>query len=97
MPADFDTCVRAGGRTRTINVNPTHYMHVCYDKNGKSHAGEVREHAKKDFDPAAAQLLQMKEQEKQTQRNALDSEVKLSQDNQQHRIDAARKDPTMNL
>ena len=47
FPADFDKCVRAGGRTRTINIKgqPNKYMHVCYDKAGKSHPGEV--HTKK--------------------------------------------------
>ena len=42
MPADFDKCVADGGRVRTISVNKTQYMHVCYDKAGKSHAGEVK-------------------------------------------------------
>lgn len=43
FPADFDNCVRGGGRVRTIPVkdNPGKYMHVCY-LNGKSHAGEVK-------------------------------------------------------
>lgn len=44
MPADFDKCVSDGGRVRTIAVKgkPNKYMHVCYDKAGKSHAGEVK-------------------------------------------------------
>ena len=47
FPADFERCKREGGRVRTIAVKgqPDKYMHVCYDKNGKSHAGEV--HTKK--------------------------------------------------
>jgi len=44
FPADFEKCVREGGRVRTIAVkgHPNKYMHVCYDKAGKSHAGEVK-------------------------------------------------------
>jgi len=44
MPKSFDTCVKAGGRVRTIAVKnqPNKYMHVCYDKAGKSHSGEVK-------------------------------------------------------
>ena len=44
MPADFDKCVSEGGRVRTVAVKgqPNKYMHVCYDKAGKSHAGEVK-------------------------------------------------------
>ena len=47
FPADFEKCKREGGRVRTIAVKgqPDKYMHVCYDKAGKSHAGEV--HTKK--------------------------------------------------
>lgn len=41
MPADFDACVKNGGRVRTISVNKTQYMHVCY-LDGKSHSGEVK-------------------------------------------------------
>jgi len=42
MPADFDKCQAEGGRIRTIKVGKGRYMHVCYDKAGKSHAGEVK-------------------------------------------------------
>lgn len=42
MPKDFDDCVAGGGRVRTIKVGKDKYMHVCYDKQGKSHAGEVK-------------------------------------------------------
>ena len=41
MPADFDLCVKNGGRVRTISVNKTQYMHVCW-KDGKSYHGEVK-------------------------------------------------------
>ncbi len=43
MPADFDKCVREKGRVRTITLKDGRYMRVCYDKNNKSHAGEVRQ------------------------------------------------------
>lgn len=42
MPADFDRCVSGGGRVRTIKVGKNKYMHVCYDKQNKSHTGEVK-------------------------------------------------------
>jgi hypothetical protein len=42
MPEDFDKCVKAGGKTRTKKVNARQYIHICYDKSGKSHSGEVK-------------------------------------------------------
>jgi len=42
MPADFENCRSDGGKIRTIKVNATQYMHVCIDKEGKSHEGEVK-------------------------------------------------------
>lgn len=42
MPADFDKCVSDGGRVITLDVNSKQYMHVCYDKAGKAHKGEVK-------------------------------------------------------
>lgn len=42
FPADFDKCVREGGRVRTIQPKPGKYIHVCWDKAGESHAGEVK-------------------------------------------------------
>lgn len=41
-PQDFDACVNEGGRVRTMPLSKGRYMRVCYDKAGKSHAGEVR-------------------------------------------------------
>ena len=43
MPAAFDKCVEEGGRVRTMVLKKGRYMHVCYDKDGKSHAGEVKQ------------------------------------------------------
>jgi len=42
MPADFLKCVADGGRVRTMKVKGGRYMKICYDKDGKSHAGEVK-------------------------------------------------------
>ncbi|WP_428940640.1 hypothetical protein [Fontivita pretiosa] len=41
MPADFDMCVKKGGQVKTIKLNDTQYMHVCY-LDGKSYNGEVK-------------------------------------------------------
>ena len=43
MPKDFDKCVADGGRVRTIKVGKGKYRHICWDKEGKSHAGEVKQ------------------------------------------------------
>ncbi len=43
MPEGFDKCVKEGGRVRTMPVKGGRYMHVCFDKQGKSHAGEVQQ------------------------------------------------------
>jgi len=42
MPADFDKCVRDGGRVRTRKIGKSKYIHICWDNSGKSHAGEVK-------------------------------------------------------
>ena len=41
MPEGFDKCRREGGRIRTMKLKDGRYMHVCFDKQGKSHAGEI--------------------------------------------------------
>ena len=41
-PQDFDKCVSGGGRVRTQKVGKNKYRHICWDKEGKSHAGEVK-------------------------------------------------------
>lgn len=43
MPKDFNQCVSEGGRVRTVPIKDGRYMRVCFDKKGKSHAGEVRQ------------------------------------------------------
>ena len=42
MPEDFERCRREGGRIRTMKVKGGRFMRICFDKAGKSHAGEVR-------------------------------------------------------
>ena len=41
MPKYFENCVAEGGRVRTMKVKGDRMMKVCFDKMGKSHAGEV--------------------------------------------------------
>ena len=42
MPADFEKCQAEGGKIITHTIDKNRYIHVCYDKDGKSHPGEVR-------------------------------------------------------
>lgn len=42
MPADFDKCEREGGKIRTKTLPDNRYMHICIDKNGNTHAGEIK-------------------------------------------------------
>ena len=35
-------CVKNGGRVRTKQLSGGKYMHICFDKSGKSHAGYVK-------------------------------------------------------
>lgn len=42
MPADFDKCRANGGKIRTKDLGNNQYMHICIDKSGKTHAGEVK-------------------------------------------------------
>jgi len=41
MPADFNKCVKEGGRVRTKKVGQDKYLHICF-KDGKSYAGDVK-------------------------------------------------------
>ena len=43
MPIGFDECVAEGGRITTKKLSNGRYMHICYDKAGKSYAGEVKQ------------------------------------------------------
>jgi len=44
MPADFERCVKDGGRVRTKSLEGNKFMRICFIK-GKSFAGEVKEKA----------------------------------------------------
>lgn len=46
MPAEFDKCSAEGGKIITKRVNKREYIHICWDKNGKSHAGDVKTYKK---------------------------------------------------
>ena len=41
-PEDFDKCVAENGRVRTMPIKGGRYAHICFDKQGKSHMGEVK-------------------------------------------------------
>ena len=41
MPADFDRCVKKGGKVRTKEMGEGKYMHVCV-LDGKTYAGEMK-------------------------------------------------------
>ena len=50
-PANFDRCVRRGGKVKTIKPRPDVYIHVCYPTSGGAPIhGEVKkiENKKKD-------------------------------------------------
>lgn len=47
MGKKFNQCVKSGGRVRTLPIKGNRYMHICYDKKGKSHAGEIKTKKKK--------------------------------------------------
>ncbi|MCE5336812.1 MAG: hypothetical protein LLG06_19720 [Desulfobacteraceae bacterium] len=49
MPAGFETCRSEGGKIRTVNgpnddmgLQAGQYCHVCIDKRGAVHRGEVK-------------------------------------------------------
>ena len=49
MPADFDACVKGGGRVRTKDIGKDKYIHICFPKGGGSSiAGEVKIKQSKD-------------------------------------------------
>ncbi len=41
MPKDFDQCMSEGGKVRTMPIKGGRYAHICIDKMGKTHMGEV--------------------------------------------------------
>lgn len=50
MPKDFLECIKNGGKVVTIKIGENKYRHICYDKKGKPHYGEIKykKHSKKD-------------------------------------------------
>lgn len=47
MPQDFTRCVSEGGKVITKKIGKDKFIHICYDKNGKSHSSEVHTKVKK--------------------------------------------------
>lgn len=41
MPAEFDSCVKRGGKVRTKSLGKGKYIHICFI-DGKSYSGEVK-------------------------------------------------------
>jgi len=42
MPKGFNDCKKNGGKIVTKKLSNGKYMHICYDKKGKAHPGEVK-------------------------------------------------------
>lgn len=42
MPKAFTDCVDGGGKVRRVKLSNNRYINICFDKDGKSHAGEVK-------------------------------------------------------
>lgn len=41
MPKDFESCIKQGGRVRTINPKKGTHLHLCF-KDGKTFRGEPK-------------------------------------------------------
>ena len=61
MPKDFDECAKNGGKLRRKNLKGNRYITICYDKNGKSHAGEVKVNKSKKQSKADKQRKQIED------------------------------------
>lgn len=64
MLKDFEECVKNGGKVRRKNLKGNRYITICYDKNGKSHAGEVKVNKKKKISKVANQQKQIEDSKK---------------------------------
>ena len=42
MPYSFLKCVKEGGKVITTKIGKNKYVHLCKDKNGKWHRGEIK-------------------------------------------------------
>lgn len=45
-PISFEECIKAGGRVITKKLKHGRYMHICFDKQGKSYPGEIKKKKK---------------------------------------------------
>lgn len=45
-PKDFTDCVNSGGKVITKKLKNNRYIHICYDKDGKSYTGEIKKKKK---------------------------------------------------
>ena len=45
---DFEDCVKKGGKVVKKQLKGGRYINICYDKKGKSHAGDIRVTKKND-------------------------------------------------
>ena len=43
MPKDFNACIEEGGKVITKRLKNGKYIHLCKDKEGKWHSGEIKE------------------------------------------------------
>ena len=57
MPAEFDKCIKAGGKVIRLKPRKDVYLNVCYDKNGKAHSGKTH-HMKEDADAEIQALME---------------------------------------
>lgn len=58
MPADFKKCIKKGGKVITIKPKADTYINVCYDKQGKAHAGEPKKVQQECIDEIKAILME---------------------------------------
>ena len=42
MPKAFIDCQKKGGKIITKKLPKGKYMHICYDKDGNAHPGEIK-------------------------------------------------------
>lgn len=49
MPADFNACVADKGKVITKTLSGGRYMHLCKDRVGKWHQGEIKKKSAKSF------------------------------------------------
>lgn len=61
IPQDFTDCVKNGGRVVTKSLKKNKYIHICYDKNGKPHSGEVKTKKEQSSSKKEAEEKQIKD------------------------------------